>query len=234
MPRRMVAVFAVVVMLAFASEAAATVGGPCTVEIAGENIGPRGVGARSEPIVVSIDRPLSVTMTSTSEQELDRLQVELEFAGIRWTVHDRPATGTSWVSEVPVDDYADWGLGLYKVIGSSSGAGFTCEGAALIELAGDEPLDPLKTPAGLIGLALALIGGLGALALAVRVGRSRVAPIAGGLLGAVLGLGVVVLLQQFSVLYPTLAVTGGLIAIGAALGIALGLFGVGSSRGDAR
>ncbi len=232
MPRPAVAVVAVVAMLAFASEAAATVGGPCTAEINGEDIGSREVGATSDPIVVSNDRPVSVTMTS--EEELETLKVELEFAGIRWTVHDQPSTGTSWRSEVPVDDYADYGVGLYKVVGSSSGEGFTCEGAALIEVAGDNELDPLKTPVGLAGLALALIGALGALAIAVRVGRSRTSPIFACLLGAVFGLGLVILLQQFSALYPTVAVTGGVVLIGAAIGLALGLFGFGASRGDAR
>jgi hypothetical protein len=232
MRRPVVAVFAVVVLLVYASQAAATVGGPCTAEINGEDIGAREVGATSDPIVVSKDRPVSVTMTS--EQELETLKVELEFAGIRWTVHDQPSTGTSWRSEVPVDDYADYGLGLYKVVGSSAGAGFTCEAAALIEVAGDNELDPLKTPAGLAGLALALFGALGALAIAARVGRSRTSPIFAGLLGAVFGLGLVILLQQFSAIYPTVAVTGGIILIGAALGLALGLFGFGTSRGDAR
>jgi len=232
MPRTVVAVFAVVVMLVFASQAAATVGGPCTAEINGEDIGPREVGATSDPIVVSSDLPVSVTMAS--EQQLQTLKVELEFAGIRWTVHDRPSTGTSWASEVPVDDYASYGLGVYKVIGSSVGSDFTCEGAALIEVAGDSPLDPLATPAGLIGLALALFGALGALAIALRVGRSRGSSVFGGILGAVFGVGIVVLLQQFSAVYPTAAVTGALILIGAALGLALGLFGLGPSQGDAR
>ena len=174
MPRRTVAAFAAVLMLVFASEAAATVGGPCTVRIAGQDIGPREVGATSDPIVVSRDRPVSITMRS--EQRLERLKVEIEFAGLRWTVHGRPSTGTSWASEIPVDDWADYGQGLFKVIGSSEGAGFTCEGAALIEVTGDRPLDPLATIAGLAGLTLALIGSFGVIALAVRVGQSRVSP----------------------------------------------------------
>ena len=232
MPRPVVAVFALVVMLACAAQAAATAGGPCTAEINGEDIGAREVGATSDPIVVSKDVPVSITMAS--EQELERLKVELEFSGIRWTVHDRPNNGMSWASDVPVDDYSSYGVGLYKVVGSSSGAGFTCEAAALIEVAGDNELDPLKTPVGLAGLALALIGSLGALALAARVGRSRTSPVFGGLLGAVFGLGVVILLQQFSAIYPTVAVTGGLVLIGAALGLAVGLFGLGPSQGDAR
>jgi hypothetical protein len=232
MPRRSVAAFAFVVMLVLASEAAATVGGPCTVEIAGEDIGPREVGPTSDPIVVTDDRPVSVTMSS--EQQLDRLTVELEFSGIRWTVHDRPSTGTSWASEVPVNDYASYGLGLYKVIGSSSGSGFTCEGAALIEVAGDDELSPLATPVGLVGLALAILGAFGCLAIGVRVGRSRSSSVFGAVLGAAFGLGVVILLQQFSAVYPTIGVTGGIIAIGAAIGLALGLLGITGSQSDAR
>ena len=232
MLRPVVAGFAVVVMLACASQAAATVGGPCTAEINGEDIGPREVGATSDPIVVSSNRPVSVTMSS--ERELERLEVELEFSGIRWTVHERPSTGTSWISDVPVDDYSSYGVGIWKVVASSEGAGFTCESAALIEIAVDTRFEPLKTPAGLVGLALALVGLLGVVALAVQVGRTRTSPIFGGLLGAVFGLGLVILVQQFSALYPTVAVTGGLVLLGAVLGFALGLFGLGSSSGDAR
>jgi hypothetical protein len=232
MPRRLLAVLAVLGLLVLASEAGATVGGPCTVRIAGEDIGPREVGATSDPIVVSSERPVSVIMTS--ERPLERLTVELEFAGIRWTVHDRPSTGTSWASEVPVDDYASYGLGLYKVIGSSEGAGFTCEGAALIEVAGDDELSPLATPVGLAGLALAILGAFGCLAIAVRVGQRRTSSIFGLVFGALFGLGIVVLLQQFSAVYPTVGVAGGLIAIGAAVGLALGVIGITGSQGDAR
>jgi hypothetical protein len=232
MSRRFVPVLALVALLVLASDAAATVGGPCTVEIGGENIGPREVGAFSEPILVSSERPVSVTMSS--EQELDRLEVEMELSGFRWTVHERPSTGASWASEVPVDDYSAYGLGIYKVVASSSGDGFTCEGAALIEIAGDDELSALTTPAGLIGLALVLIGAFGVLAIAVRVGRSKTSPVFCGLLGAVLGIGVVVLLQQFAILYPTIWVTVIVVGAGLVVGLALGIFGVTGSEGDAR
>jgi hypothetical protein len=218
--------------LAVAPEASATIEGPCTAEIAGQDVGGRSVGATSDAIEVTRDLPVSVTMGS--ERPIQRLKVEIEFSGIRWTVHERPSTGTSWASEVPVDDYAIYGLGLYKVVGSSVGQGFTCSGAALIEVVGDHPLDPLSTFAGIGGLALALIGALGVLAVAAKVGRSGVSPIFGAFLGELLGLGVVVLLQQFSVLYPTLAVTAALLAIGAVLGGLLSLFGLPTREGDAR
>ena len=226
-------VLAALAALTLASPAAATIEGPCTAEIAGVDIGGHEVGATSDPIVVTDDRPISVTMES--QQEIDRLEVELEFVGLRWTVHDRPSTGDSWASEVPVDDYATYGLGIYKVVASSSSAsGLDCEGAALVEVAGENPLDPLKTPVALAALALALFSALGALALAVRVGKTRASPVFGGLLGALFAVGITVLLQQFSVVYPTLAVTGLLVAVGAGLGLALGLFGITGRQGDAR
>jgi hypothetical protein len=174
-------------------------------------------------------------VTMESDQEIDHLKVELEFVGYRWTVHDRPTTGDSWASEISVDDYATYGLGIYKVVASSTSAsGLDCEGAALVEVAGENPLDPLSTPIGLAALALALFSALGALALAVRVGQTRASPVFGGLLGALFAIGIVVLLQQFSVLYPTLAVTGLLVAVGAGIGLALGLFGITGRQGDAR
>lgn len=226
-------VLAALASLTLASPAAATIEGPCTAEIAGVDIGGHAVGATSDPIVVSSERPVSVTMES--QQDIDRLKVELEFAGLRWTVHDRPSTGDSWASEVPVDDYASYGLGIYKVVASSQGpGGLDCEGAALVEVAGENPLDPLSTPVGLAGLALALFGALGTLALAVRVGKTRASPLFGALLGAVFAIGIVVLLQQFSAIYPTLAVTGIIVASGAALGFALGLFGIQGGQADAR
>lgn len=232
MPRWLVISLALLLVLVAAPEAVATIKGPCTAEIAGQDIAGYDVGATSDAIVVSRDRPVSVTMSS--ERPIQRLKVEIEFSGRRWTVHERPSTGTSWASEVPVDDYATYGLGLYKVIGSSVGQGFTCSGAALIEVVGDHPLDPLSTIAGLAGFALALIGALGVLAVAARVGTMSASAVFGAFLGALLGLGVVVLLQQFSVVYPTIGVTGAVVAIGVALGLAFSLFGLPTRGGDAR
>ena len=208
------AVVAVLAALTVTAPAGAVTEGACTARMASVDVGPLGVGATSAPIVVSKDQPMSVTMSAATA--INHLKVELEFAGMRWTVHDRPSTGTSWASEVPVDDYATYGLGLYKVVSSASGPGLSCTGAALVEVRAEENLAPLATPAGIIGLALALFGAFGTLAIALKVGQSRVSPIAGGLLGAVFGLGIVVLLQQFAVLYPTLGVTGAIVALGAA------------------
>jgi hypothetical protein len=90
---------------------------------------------------------------------------------------------------------------LWKVIATGTGNGFECEATALINVEDDHELDPLATIAGLGGLGLAIVGALGILGVASRIGKSRAAPFSGILLGAVLGIGVAVLLQQFSVVY---------------------------------
>jgi hypothetical protein len=232
MPRRLAIAFALVLSLIVAPTATARVEGPCTARIANEDVSGRETGATSDAIPVDQDSLVPVTMSA--ERPIQRLKVEIEFSGLRWTVHDRPTSGTSWVSEVPVEDYAVYGIGLYKVVSSSVGQGFTCEAAALIDVQGDETFDPLVTVAGLVGFGLALMGALGMLANASNVGRSRARPFLGLFFGLILGIGVVTLLQQFSVLYPTLGVTGGIVAAGAALGLALSVFGLPSRPSDAQ
>jgi hypothetical protein len=229
----LVALFVLVVgALAGAPSASATVIGPCTAEIVGQDMTPMQTGPRDDALVVDRDSLVSVTMNS--ERPLTRYQVELEFAGVRWTVHDRPNEGSRWASEVPVDDYGVYGMGLWKVVTSSEGQGFTCEAEALINVEDEHQLDPLASVFGLVGLGLALAGFLGVLAVAGRIGKSRAAPVSGLLLGAMFGVGMGILLQQFSVVYPTVGVTGALIAAGAAFGLAFSLFGLPGRESDAR
>ena len=233
MPRRL----AIVVVLALAAltgaqRASADLLGPCTAELAGQDMAPMLTGPLDDPLPVKRHSLLSVTMAS--ERPITRYQVELEFAGVRWTVHDRAVGAKQWASEVPVEDYGVYGMGIWKVVTTSEGRGFSCEAAALIAVEDDHELDPLTTIAGLAGLGLALTGLLGTLAVAGRIGKSRAAPVSGALLGALLGVGVCVLLQQFSVLYPTLGIAGALVAAGAAFGIGFSLFGLPGHESDAR
>jgi len=232
MPRRLAIAFVLLLALVAVPETSATITGPCSASIAGQDVAGRDTGALSDAIPVSKERPVSVTMRS--DQPITHLKVEIEYAGLRWAVQDRPSSGNSWASEVRVDDYAIYGLGLYKIVGTSTGAGFSCEGAALVTVEGDNALDPLKTIAGVAGLGIALLGAFGILAVAGRVSRGRSAPFLGLLFGIVLGVGIAVLLQQFSVLYPTVGVTGALLALGAAVGLAFSLFGLPTRSSDAR
>jgi hypothetical protein len=237
MPRRLRLVPAVVALaalaaLATAPTASARVDGPCTAGIAGQDISERDAGPLSNPIEVDDDAPVSVTMSSA--EPISRLKVEIEFAGVGWTVNERDSTGTSWASEVPVHDYAVYGVGLYKVVGRSYGRGFTCTASAIIDVQSEEPLDPLVTVAGLGGLTAGLIGLFGVLAVTLRAGRTGAVSVLGSaFFGLVMGAGMAALFQQFSVLYPTLGVTGALVAGGAALGLTFSLFGL-PARSDAR
>jgi hypothetical protein len=237
MPRRLAIAFFLVSALAFGAlvavpETSANITGPCKGSIAATDVGGLDTDPLTDPIEVTKERPVPVSMSAN--RPISRLKVEIEFAGLRYVVHDRPTTGSTWASEVPVDDYAKYGLGIYKIVVTSEGQGFTCVGTALVSVEGDHELDALKSVAGIAGLGLALVGALGVLAVGARIGRGRAAPFLGLLMGAILGLGIAVLLQQFSVAYPTVGVVVGLAAIGAAIGLAFSLFGLPTRSSDAR
>lgn len=208
--------------------AAADISGPCTASIAGQNVKGRGTGAFSDAITVAKDSSVPVTMSSASQ--ISHLKIYIEFAGIRWTVRDKPSHGTSWANSVDVNKYAKYGVGLYKVIGSSSG-GVSCSGAALVKVKGN----PLTTVAGIVGLvaALAGLGGIGAaVAMTMRAGSLGFGrTLAGAVFGLIAGLGLAVLLQQYSLMYPTLGAAVASVGLGALFGIGLVFIGklVGSS-----
>jgi len=70
-------------------------------------------------------------------------RVQLEFAGFRWTVSEKldSGTDTEWRETVNVNDYAAFGVGLYKVIGYGRLAGGQdCIGTAYVKVTGRNPL----------------------------------------------------------------------------------------------
>ena len=214
-----IAVLAVATGLADTEPARAETEGPCRATIAGGNVATADTSATGEPIEVRENARVPVTMTAT--RELDHLKVELEFAGLRWwVVHDEPTEGTTWTRVVDMGEYSDYGVGLYKIVASTSGQGFSCTGSALINVQGGSPL---RTVAGLAGLGLAIVGGLGLLWVLFRGPAG--APLVGAILGVLLGAGVAVLLQEYAVVYPTLAAAIIALGGGAVLGMLFGLFG---------
>jgi hypothetical protein len=163
-----------------APSAAADISGSCTASINGQNVKGRGTGAFSDAITVEKDAVVPVAMSAGSE--ISHLKIQIEFAGMRWTVRDKPSHGTSWSNDVKVKNYAKYGVGLYKVIGSSSG-GVSCSGSALVKVKGN----PLSTVAGIVGLVSALAGlaGVaGALGLALHAGVGVGLTFLGKILGA--------------------------------------------------
>jgi hypothetical protein len=202
--------------------AVANISGSCSASIANQNVKGRGTGAFSGAIAVKKNSIVPVSMSAAAQ--ISHLKIQIEFAGMRWTVRDKPSHGMSWASSVEVKKYAKYGVGLYKVIGSSSG-GVSCSGSALVRVKGN----PLSTVAGIVGLVAALAGlaGVaGALGLAVHAGalgfgRSLLGLVA-GLIG---GLGLGVLLQQFALVYPTAGAAAVCVGGGALAGVGLTLLG---------
>ena len=222
MHRRLVIALVVVLGLALAPEASATIEGPCEATMAGEDVVARDTFARSDAI--SVPQTGGVPVTITADSALDNLKLEIEFAGIPYEVSDEPTTVNSTTGVVPVDEYATYGIGLYKIVATSTGEGFTCVATALVDVQGT----PLETAAGAIGIAMVIVGGLGVLSFALRGGRPGLATLLSMFLGVILAAGIGLLLQQYGLFYPTQIAAILVLIGGAALGFLAGVIG---SRG---
>jgi len=141
----------------------AEIEGPCSatinaVDVAGVNSGNRGDD-------ISVSQHSRVPVSASSPAGFRSHKIQLEFASRRWTVSQQQDDGsTTWSDTVNVDDYARYGVGLYKVIGVSLlNDGTTCEGAATVDVAGN----PLTTVAGAVATGVTAVGTLGAVGSAV-------------------------------------------------------------------
>jgi uncharacterized membrane protein len=220
MARKLVAASAaagIAALALVATTATAGIVGPCSASIAGTSVAGAGTGATAGAILV--DKNASVPVVMSAPSALSHVRFTMEFAGFTWTVKDKAVTTPVYRDTLPVKDYAKYGVGLYKVNGVATGPGVSCTGKALVRVKGN----PITTVAGGVGLGAAVLGAFGVFAGmgggggaaglgALRVGRSSIA-------GLLAGLGGLVLLQQYAVLYPTVLV--------AAVGLALG-FGAGA------
>jgi hypothetical protein len=188
--------------------------GPCTATLAGVDAAT--AGTPGDAITVGSDDIVLATGTMSSGP-VD-YAVQLEFAGIRWTVADGTATGDTWSDEIDISSYATYGVGLYKVHATSANAaGESCTLDAYVEVDGS----PFTTVAGLAGLVAAVAGVavtvLSVLGLHRRVTRARVS-VGGAIGGFLFGLGALVVLQQAAVVFPTLIVTLVMIVGGLVIG----------------
>ena len=203
----MMAVAAAALTIPITRHASADVDGPCTATINGIDVASRSATSPDDAIRVGKHDVIEVVVESSDT--IDHYDVQLVFAGFRWTVASDEADGTTWNRTVKVEDYSRFGAGLYQVRAVSTG-GARCEGAVLIRVGGS----PLATPAGWVALGATGLG-LGAIVASARPRRPRV-PAGAMALGALGGLGAILLAQQFGVFYPTRTVA----AIGLATGLA--------------
>jgi len=140
---------------ALALLASADVNGNCSATINGVDV--KGLSSSDAGDAIEVKEHTAVPVTMQSAEGITHLRVQIEFAGVPWTVRDEPTSGTSWQNTVPVDKYAKWGVGLYKVIGQSEGPAGTCSGSALVRVVGN----PLTTVVGAAAAGITALGGLG-------------------------------------------------------------------------
>lgn len=165
---------ALVLLPLLALPAAADLTGSCSASINGVDVRGRSSTDTRQAIVVNQDASVPVALQAGSS--LNQVRIQLEFGGMRWTVREENTSGTSWQNSVRVKDYASV-VGLYKVIGESSGPGGTCSGAALVHVKG---ADPLTTPLGQAGAAVLGIGALGLAITGIAAAAQGLAGAAGG------------------------------------------------------
>ena len=143
----------------FAPPAAwADVNGPCSASLNGTD-----VAQNSGPIDVGSDDIVAVTMGSAAA-EVTHLRVQLHYGPVSWNVHNQDTSGQNVNKNVSVEDYARYGVGLYKVTSTATlSSGESCSGSALVKVSGS----PLGSWA---GRAAAAGAGLGVAGLGVAAG----------------------------------------------------------------
>ncbi|MCU1461419.1 MAG: hypothetical protein JWO37_1494 [Acidimicrobiales bacterium] len=219
------AVAGTIVLAGLAPPAHAEISGPCTATVGGIDVGP--LSATKPSDAVKVDYRERIAVASTAGRPMGAYKVELALGGVRWTVGRGQTNDTSWQRNVNVNKYAKYGVGIYQVIGSSAG----CSGTALVKVTGKSPLSTTAGIAGVVLTALGALGVVatafrarrlppagGVLALAslpafLLVGTGVAAAphvsfrrrfsIVGMLSGIVGGIGVLVLLQQYAIAFPT-------------------------------
>lgn len=158
--RRLGAAILLALLLAavFATPAApsahAEIDGPCTAVVNNHDVGPLSSSDKGDAIKVKKDDTIDIVMTSSTGFESHK--IEMEIAGLRIPLQDKPDGGDAkWTGSADVSDYANYGVGLYKVVGEGKLVdGTTCTGSVLIEVEGSA----LTSVAGLIALALFVFG----------------------------------------------------------------------------
>ncbi len=155
-------------MVALAAPAHADItSGSCDATINGVPI--RGRSASDPSAAIDVDAHSKVVVTATSGAPIDGFTIEMTYVGYTWEVAKGTSDGSSWTREVDVDKYAKFGGGLYRVTGTSTGAG-ACTGSALIKITGRYPL---TTVAGAVSAIVAALG-IGGLGMGLRSASRKV------------------------------------------------------------
>jgi len=137
-------------MLLFVGIASAEVVGPCKVTFNGRDV----ATASTPSTAIAVDAKATVPASIESQDKITGHSVSLEFAGVPWVVTSGVDDSRSWMGQVDVHRYAKYGVGLYKVIGASTGPG-ACSGTGFVKVTG---VFPLGTVAGAAAAGVTVVG----------------------------------------------------------------------------
>ena len=191
---------ALVVVVVSAQPASAQVDPPCTATLNFIDAN----SAQSPATAIEVDAGSKAVVDGIDPNGAGTTEIAIEFEPFPpFPVVEEEETDVFWGGTVNVDDYATYGVGLYRVTGSTD----NCDGAGWVRVVGKSPF---TTVAGIVAAILILTG---LLASVPNILRAHSAPGVGPVLRAALraiplGLGALILAQQFGV-FP---ITGATIA----------------------
>lgn len=148
--------------LMLAGPAAADVTGPCTATMNGADVNT--IDTPATALEVPFDGTVTVEVESSGAVTSHSVKLE-PIGGVGFTASEGTDDGNRWSGTVHVADYAKYGVGIYKVTGTSNGPG-ACSGTAFVKITGKSPL---TTAAGAAGAALTVVGAIGLGATAIRM-----------------------------------------------------------------
>ena len=127
--------------------------GLCRATIAGVDM----ASAATPSSAVEVDRNDFVVVQAVSVAPITSYKIQLEFAGVKWTVADGTANGRSFRRAINVHSYAKYGVGFYRVIAVTMGPG-ACSRSAYVKVVG---ANPLSTDVGEVAAGMTALGVLG-------------------------------------------------------------------------
>ena len=157
------AIFTSAPILVWSATASAQVVGPCRMTMEGVHDGRpfvRDAATATTPdtaIEVDFDSVVTVRADSTAAITSHTIDLEFPVIGERWTASKGVDSGATWSGTVNVRRYASHSVGLYKVIGSSTGPG-ACTGTAFVDVTGK---NPLSTTVGIVATGVTAVGIIG-------------------------------------------------------------------------
>jgi CHAT domain len=188
------AVVITAVVVAFTGTASAQVTGPCVVTIEGRPVGQ----IADWPDAVEVDAEGTITLQGLTQIPITFVNVELDFAGIKWEVspQQRQVARDRWTVVLNVADHASQGVGLYHIVASTDG----CTAEGWVNVVGRSPFTTTAGQVATVVLVLGLV--LQAIGL-IRAKRGK--GLALSMIGGIpTGLGALVLSQQFGVIPVTM------------------------------